>query len=106
MKVDREVVALGTQASAEGEVVEQTTEPARPRRQDDLVQMRVVDDDRSGRGFDDVAEMRVRKPFPKRMDRGGGEDDVANLPQADEEDLDAAIPRSWLRRSASPECHP
>jgi hypothetical protein len=68
--------------------------------------MRVVDDDRGGGGFDDVTEMRVRKPLPKRMDGGAREYDVSNLSQANEQNLDAAIPRLWLRRSASPECHP
>jgi hypothetical protein len=46
--------------------------------------MRVVNDDRRGGWFDNVAEVRIRKPLPQRMDGGGGERDVTDLPQADE----------------------
>ena len=41
---------------------------ARARRDDDLVQMRVADDDRRRRRLDEVGEVRVGKPLPQRAD--------------------------------------
>ena len=100
MKINREIVSLAAQPSPERKVAEQAAQPAGARRDDHLVEMRVVDDDRRSGGLDDVGEVRIREPLPQRMDSRRGEDDVTNLSQADEQNLDAAIPRWSLRRSA------
>jgi hypothetical protein len=98
MEIDGDVVALRPQAAAESEIAEQAAQAVRARRDDDLIQMGVAGDDRRRRGLDDIADGRVRKTLAQRMDGGGGEGDVTNLPEADEQNLDAVIPRWWLRR--------
>ena len=106
MKIDGEIVALGAQPAAEGEIAEESAQTVRARRDNHLIQMAVAGDDRRSRRLDDIADVRVGKPLSERMDGGGGEGDVTNLPEADEQDPDAVIPRWSLRRSASPECRP
>ena len=56
MEVEGEVVALAPQPPRQREIVEQTRGAARPRDFDHPVEMRVVADDRRGRGFDQVVE--------------------------------------------------
>ena len=91
MKIDGEVVALRAQPPAEREIAEPSARAAAARRDDHLIQMGIAGDDRRRRGLDDVAEMRVRKPLPQRVDGGGGEDHVADLPEADEKNTHRVI---------------
>jgi hypothetical protein len=48
--------------------------------------MRAVNDDGSRSRLDDVGEMRRRKMLPNRANGGCGEDDVADLTEADKKD--------------------
>jgi hypothetical protein len=98
MEIDGDVVPLSPQPAAESKIAEQAAHAARARRDDDLVQMGVAGDNRRGRRLDDIADVRVREPLAQRMYGGGGEGDVTNLPETDEQNLDAVIPRWSLRR--------
>ena len=86
MKVDRYVEASVTKTPAEREVRTQPAEAAPPRRNDHLVEMGVVDDDRRCGWFDDVADVRAGKAPAQRMHGGCREDDVANLTETDEKE--------------------
>src|SRR5262249_15549324 len=108
----REIEAGGAQPASEREVG-----PDRlARRDDDLVQMRVRSDDGRGERFDEVGDRGVGITLPQRAKGRRREDDVADLSEADEQDLQTSIlgpglpfPVSlppWFRRSASPGCRP
>ena len=91
VKIDGEVVALGAQPAAKREIAEQSAHAAGARRDDDLIQMGVAGDDGRGRWLDDIADVGVRKPLPQRMDGGGREGDVPNLPEADKKNTHRVI---------------
>src|SRR5262249_58427554 len=85
VKINRDVEPLRAQPPPECDVAGEPAQSAGSRRDHDLVQVRIVRDDRRGRRLDDVGEVRVRQSLPQRVKRRRGEDDVANLPQANEE---------------------
>jgi hypothetical protein len=58
--------------------------------------MRVAVNDRCGRRFDEVGEVRVGQMPPQRADERGREDDVPDQAQADEEDLQGSIVASSI----------
>ena len=86
MKVDRDVVAAGTQRPDEAEIAAQAGNPAQPVRDDHFIEMGVVLDDRQRRRFDHVCKVRIGKLCPERTNRRCGEDHVANLAKPDQED--------------------
>ena len=88
MKIDRDVEPPRAQPPAERDVGDEPAHSARTRRDQDVVQMRIARDNRRGHGFDDIREVCVWVCDPQRVNRRGGEDDVADFPQADEQDVD------------------
>ena len=80
VKINHEVVTARAQPPRECGIVAHAAPAFRPRRDDHLVQMRIVQDDRRGRRLDDVSEVRVGEPPPQSVNRGRGEHDVTNLP--------------------------
>ena len=87
MEVDRDVIRVAPQPSAQREVGSKPGGTAPARRDDDLVEKRIVLDNRRGSRLDDVGEVSVRKSFAKRANGGRRENDVTNLPKANEQDL-------------------
>ena len=81
---DRSVRACSRRASAIS--LASPPAPAAPRCDDDLVDVRVVQHDRRGGGLDEVADVRVGEVLPDGSNGRGREDDVTNLPQADQQD--------------------
>ena len=86
MKVDRQIVVGAPQAPREADVGDHPGDAASPRRDQDLVEMRIAGDDGCGGRFDQVGEMRVRILPAQGGDGRGREHHIANLPQAHEED--------------------
>ena len=58
----------------------------RPWRDDQLVDVAAGRDDGGGKGLDEIRQVGVRKVSPHRAQGRRGEDDVADFPQADQED--------------------
>ena len=86
MEIDREIVVRAPQAPSQADIRQHPRDSASPRRDDDFVEMRIAGDDRSGRGFDQVGEVRVGK-LPAQSGHGRRrEDHVADLPQTHKED--------------------
>ena len=59
-------------------------EPARSGGDDDLVEMRIVLDHRSGGRLDHVGNVRLREPVADGVDCWRREDDIADLTEADQ----------------------
>jgi hypothetical protein len=93
VEVDREIVMLAPQSPSEGDIREQPGETAAPRHDDDLVEVRVAGDDRSSCGFDEVSEVRIRKPAAQRGHGWCRENHIANLPEANNENTVELV--SW-----------
>ena len=91
MEIDRQIEAARPQASGQRQVVDQAPQPRAPRSHDDFLEVRIVDDDRLGRWFNDIAEDRVGKMLVDGANGGGGEDDVTNLPEANKKDTHRVI---------------
>jgi hypothetical protein len=53
--------------------------------------MRIAGNDRSGCRLDDICEVRVGEAPPQRVHSRGGEDDIADLPQANQEDAHRSL---------------
>src|SRR5687768_6908804 len=96
MKIDDEVKMRGSQASSELDVVLPSRQPAWPLGNDQVVDVRMMADDGLGGCFDEIREVRVRKPAPQRANRGRGEHHVANQPQPDEQDVQGSIVASSI----------
>jgi hypothetical protein len=75
------VVARGLEPASQRDVRDHAAQSPRARSDDHVVEMRVVEDDRRSRRFDDVGEVSVGKPPAHRVDRRRREDHVANLPE-------------------------
>ena len=86
VEVDGDVVVRGLEPASQRDVGHHAAQSSRARSDDDVVEMRVVKDDRRGRRFDDVGEVGVGKPPAQRVDRRRREDHVANLPETNEQD--------------------
>ena len=86
MKVDRDILVRGLEPASQRDVGHHAAQPARPRSDDDVVEMRVAKDDRRSGGLDEVGEVGVGEPAAQRVDRRRREDHVANLPETNEED--------------------
>ncbi|MGC4080962.1 MAG: hypothetical protein QM736_02305 [Vicinamibacterales bacterium] len=65
--------------------------PANARRHHHLVEVGVRRDDRSSGRFDDVGEVCVREVIAKRGEGRRREDDVADLPQPNQQDLNREL---------------
>ena len=82
VQIDDEVVPRAPQPPCEPQVGCDPRHPARPRRDDHLIEVRVACDDRRRRRLHQIREMRIRKhPFQCPRDRRR-EDDVADEPKA------------------------
>ena len=91
MEVDREIVALAPQSPAEHEIPEEPWNAASPRYYDDFVEVRVGGDDWSGRGLDEVGEVRVGKPLAQGGHGRRRENHVAYLPETNQQDLQGSM---------------
>ena len=67
-------------------------QPARPLGDDDVVDVRVVANDRFGGRLDEIGDARVGKAPPERRDGRRREDDVADQAQPDEQNLHPSTP--------------
>jgi hypothetical protein len=92
MKINRKIVAAAPQLPAEREVGEQAAALG----DDDVVQRAALQNDRRGDRLDNVGEMRTGKMLAKRTNGRGGEDDVANFAETDEQDLQGSIVASSM----------
>jgi hypothetical protein len=86
MEIDREIEPFGAKPPAERDVAEPSADAASARRDDHLVQMRVVHDDWRGGGLDQVREMGAGEMVAQGVNRWCREGDVADLSQADQQD--------------------
>jgi hypothetical protein len=77
---------LTAQAASQDQIADESTGPSAARRDDHLVQMRIVPNDRSSGRLDKVGEVRIGKTRAQRGNRRRGEDDVADFAEADEQD--------------------
>lgn len=87
MKIDHEIESRGAQAAGQLEIVAEALDAARPIQHDQRVEIRMMTDHWLGGCFDKVCESRVRKAPLQRADGRRREDDVADQPQADEQDV-------------------
>ena len=85
VKVDRDVERRSPKPSHEGDLGAPGRGAAMPRRDDDVIYMWILRDHRLSRRLDDVRDMRGGKAFTDGFDGRRREDDVADLPQADEQ---------------------
>ena len=103
MKVDRDVEAFPGQPPAKRDVMRQPAHTWQTRRDDDVGEVRVADDHRSTGRFDDIGELCRGKTSGESRKRRRREDDVADLPESDQEDLQSfdltVTARWWPRRS-------
>jgi hypothetical protein len=79
VKVDREVEAPRAERPAQRDVGRESFQPARARRDQDFVEVRVGGDDRRGMRLDDVGQPRVGKVSAEGANGGRREDDVPDL---------------------------
>ena len=105
VEVDDRVETGAPQPQGHRRVFAQARGAAEERRDDHLVEVRVAGHDRRGRRLDQVGQVRGGPGAPDRADDRGRQHDVANQPQADEQDLQGdslrprpATARSWPRR--------
>jgi len=84
VKIDGEVVLCLTQPPAERDIRKEPFETSRTRCNDDLVEVAVMADHGSGGRLDDVGEVCVREAAPEGMNGRRRENDVADLPEADQ----------------------
>jgi hypothetical protein len=94
VKVDRHVEAALRQRAAERDVGQQPADARATRRDDDVGQKRVSGDHRQCRRFDQIRDRRGGKPVFQSGDRRGGENNVADLAETNEEDLQNAKGRT------------
>lgn len=93
MKINGQIESCAAQPADEGTLVAQSREaPGSRWCNDDFVQVWVAFEDRGGGRFDQVAERGLREPRTERPEGWRGEDDVANLPEANEQDAGRANP--------------
>jgi hypothetical protein len=93
MKVDGQIVPVAPQADAELQVVASPRETACSGRDDDFIEMWISFDDWSAGRLNDVGNSRVWKPVSQCVDRRCGENDVTDLPEADQKN-----PRDLITR--------
>ncbi len=113
MKVDGDVVLRRLEPASERDVGQHAAQPAHTRRDDDVAEVGVVEDHRRGGGFDDIGELRVRKPPAQRVNGWRRENHVADLSQPNQQysqlpdypitqlpilTVSSLTVRSWLRR--------
>jgi hypothetical protein len=93
VKIDREIVARRPQPETEREIWQEMG----ARRHDHLVNVRIGADDGRRQRLDQIAHAGVRKVVAERSQGGRGEDDVANLAEANKEDSSRRIGKlvSW-----------
>jgi hypothetical protein len=91
MEVDRQIVVLPPQFPAERDVGEDAADAAAPRHDDHFVEVRVGRDNRRCRRLDQVGEVRIGEPAAQGGDGRGREHDVADLPQADQQNLQGSM---------------
>ncbi len=85
MKINGHVERGSTQAADEGDVVANPGEPSATRRDDDVVEVWIPGDDRRGRLFDDVSDVRRGKMLAQAANGRCRENDVANLAKANQQ---------------------
>ena len=96
MEVDDEIEAGTPETRGQGEVISETTPTARALDDDDLIQMGVAAHDGFGYEFHKIRNPGVREALPQRRNRRRREDDVANEPQPDEQDLQGSTVASSI----------
>src|SRR5262249_35206655 len=104
VEIDGHVVAFMAKQEPEQNVAPQPSESSRSRCDDHLGELSIALDNRRSRGLDHVTDLRIRKSIAKGTDSGCRENDVANLPQTNQQDLQSVTARWLLRRSTSPGC--
>jgi hypothetical protein len=82
VKVDRHVESSAPQTARELKIGQQ----AAPRRDDDLVQVRIPRDQRGRMGLDEIGDVCVWVPVADAADGRRREDDVADLAKPEQED--------------------
>jgi hypothetical protein len=85
VEIDRQIEPGRAQTSDERDVRGHARGTSATWRHDHLVEVKVRGHDRRRSRFDDVRNVRLWKTGTNRAQGGSGEDDVANLPQPDEE---------------------
>src|SRR5690606_23387278 len=91
VQVDRQVDALAAQPPRQLEIVADAAPAAAVGRDQDLRQMGIGRHDRRGVRLDEIQEAGVGETAPQGPDDGRREDDVANQPEADEQDRHASV---------------
>ncbi len=82
----------GAQPSRQPQVVGDARPAARPLDDDDLVEVRVVANDRLGGGLDEIGEAGVRESLAERGDGRRREHHVADQAQPDEQNVHPSTP--------------
>ena len=86
MQVEHEVVPVTPEPAAEREVVPDAPPAAGARCEDDVVQCRVVTDDRRRGRLDEIGQVRIGPGPTERPDDRRGEDHIADQAQPNEQD--------------------
>jgi len=76
-----------SQLSRQFDIVDYPRQTRRARRHDHLVQVRILSDDREGCRFDQIRELRLRKPTLQRPQHRRRKHDIADEAQPDQEDF-------------------
>ena len=96
MEVDRDVEARASEAAAERKVIGHPRHPPAPGRNDELVDMGVVEDDGRSRRFHNVGEMGDGEGASEGADDRSREDHVTDEPQTNEQDPQGSIVASSI----------
>ena len=87
MEIDRDIVVLIAEQQPEQNITPQPCQPSRSRGDDDLRELRIAFDDRRGCRLDHVTDLRIGKSIAKSTDGWCRKNDIANLPQTNQQDL-------------------
>ena len=92
MKIDDQVESPGAQPSRQPQVVGDARPASWPLDDDDLVEVRVVANDRRGGGFDEIGEAGVRESLAESGDGRRREHHVADQAEPDEQNVHPSTP--------------
>ena len=87
MKIDDEIESAGAEPAGQPEIVAEARETTRPLDDDDVVEVGMVAHHRLGWSLDEIGEARAREAPLQGADGRRREHDVADQPQADEQDV-------------------
>ncbi len=103
VQIDDDVVSVAAKPSRQAEIVGNSAQARSPRCDDDVVEMRVLPNDRKRLRFDQVRQVRVRKRAFQRPNQRRRKYDVTNQAEADQKNLHLAgirCPESRIRSAS------